>query len=194
MSADWALIVLVQPLCDALLVEQMTTGKHGRLLLEVVAADGASGVLKGAILLVQLAELLSYLHLRQIVDRLLRGGGSSRAASVLHGGSEDLLKQVVTQVGAEVHLKGVHEAEEVSACKGTKAEVKERCGSLRWLWLPHWNILDLLNDDIAASEWILDDSPDNPPPHGDWGLLHYDDGNFPPGTLLRLLLRGLSIA
>ena len=70
-ATHWALIVLVEPLADALLIEQVTTGQLGRLLCQVLTANRAARVF--FVGTQALAVGVSDRYLWEVLDRVLAG-------------------------------------------------------------------------------------------------------------------------
>lgn len=111
MSTYGTLVVLLKPFFDAVFVEEVTTRHLSRLVFQVLAANSTSWKFKGSSLLILFAVRLRNLDFWQVFDCFLRSRRSATSASVLHGKSENLLKEVVVKGRPEVHLSRVGKEE-----------------------------------------------------------------------------------
>lgn len=92
MPADGALVVLPQPLRDALRVEEVAAGKLGGLICQVLAADRASRVLLG--FFTDLAVAVGDVYLRQILNSVFACRWSATTSPLLLRQPEYMLENV----------------------------------------------------------------------------------------------------
>jgi len=94
----------------------MSTRHLSGFFFEVVTADWASWEFKLPKFLIQLTVSFCYLDFWQVLDRFLGSWGSAWSAPVLHREPHDLLKQIVTKRGPELHVEGICKEEERITC------------------------------------------------------------------------------
>lgn len=93
-AANWALVMLVKPFTNALLIEKVTAGHAGRLLCQILAADRAARKFLG-VCICNFAVLISYGDLLEVLNGLLACWGCTSATSLQLRKPEDVLEDVI---------------------------------------------------------------------------------------------------